>query len=65
MHQPDNPDKPDVPSVRTDSLAIAPVSLCAGETTQMAVALVNKEHDYMAFQLDLVLPAGITIAKNA
>lgn len=48
-----------------DNLSVATVSMTAGETKQVAIELNNPTHQYAAFQFDLVLPEGISIAKNA
>lgn len=47
-----------------DNLSIEGVTLQAGETRQVAIVLNNPDKMYAAFQFDLVLPAGVTIAKN-
>ena len=38
--------------------------MSAGETKQVAIVLNNPTNKYAAFQFDLVLPDGISIAKN-
>ena len=47
-----------------DNLTVEPVTMMPGETKQVAICLNNTEKMYAAFQFDLVLPDGITIAKN-
>lgn len=47
-----------------DNLSIEGVTLQAGEARQVAIVLNNPDKLYAAFQFDLVLPAGVTIAKN-
>ncbi len=47
-----------------DNLTVETVKMSAGETKQVAIALNNPTHKYAAFQFDLVLPEGISIAKN-
>ena len=47
-----------------DNLKVANVELKAGETKEMAIELNNPSKKYTAFQFDLVLPDGISIAKN-
>ena len=47
-----------------DNLTVANVEMSAGETKQIAIVLNNPTHKYAAFQFDLVLPEGISIAKN-
>ena len=58
------PDNPDPPVVGDDMLSVEAVSMSAGETKQVAVVLNNPTHKYAGFQFDLVLPEGISIAKN-
>jgi hypothetical protein len=57
-------DEPDPPVVGDDKLSVEAVSMSAGETKQIAIVLNNPTHKYAAFQFDLVLPEGISIAKN-
>ncbi|MBQ9525270.1 MAG: hypothetical protein IJR69_09160, partial [Bacteroidaceae bacterium] len=47
-----------------DNLTVETVKMSAGETKQVAIVLNNPTHQYAAFQFDLVLPDGISIAKN-
>lgn len=47
-----------------DNLLVSNVELKAGETKQIAIELNNPDNKYAGFQFDLVLPEGITIAKN-
>ena len=47
-----------------DNLTLEAVTLEPGETKQVAVSLNNPQNTYTAFQFDLVLPEGITIAMN-
>ena len=48
----------------SDMFSMDPFYIKAGETKTLALRLNNAE-SYTAFQLDLVLPAGLTIAKDA
>lgn len=59
------PDDPPVVEPSCDSLWVAYIELIKGETRQVAVNLKNKTRQYAAFQLDLTLPEGISIAKNS
>ena len=52
------------PVVGDDGLVVEAVAMNAGETKQMAIGLNNPALQYAAFQFDLVLPEGISIAKN-
>ena len=52
------------PVAGDDMLSVEAVSMSAGETKQVAIVLNNPTHKYAAFQFDLVLPEGISIAKN-
>ena len=47
-----------------DNLTVEAVTLMPGETKQVAICLNNPQKMYAAFQFDLVLPEGISIAKN-
>jgi len=47
-----------------DDLTIETITLEPGETKQVAICLNNSEKTYTAFQLNLELPEGVTIAKN-
>ncbi len=47
-----------------DHFAVEPIVLMPGQTKQLAISLENPLQAYAAFQLDLVLPAGITVARN-
>jgi hypothetical protein len=47
-----------------DNLTVSDVEIKAGETVNLAIELNNPSKKYAAFQFDLVLPKGITIAKN-
>ena len=55
---------PNPPVVGDDMLSVEAVSMSAGDTKQIAIVLNNPTHKYAAFQFDLVLPDGISIAKN-
>ena len=58
------PDNPDPPVVGDDMLSVEAVSMSAGETKQVAFVLNNPTRKYAAFQFDLLLPEGISVAKN-
>ena len=60
----DSPEVPDPPVVDEDMLVIDDVSMSAGGTCQVAISLNNPKKMYSAFQFDLLLPEGISIAKN-
>ena len=45
----------------SDALEVQSITLHAGETRTIDVALRNTEHNYMAMQCDLVLPQGLTL----
>ena len=47
-----------------DNLTIEKAAVSAGGTRQIAIELKNTNKQYEAFQFDLVLPEGISIAKN-
>lgn len=55
---------PEQQTVGDDMLSVEPVNMKAGETKQVAIVLNNPTNKYAAFQFDLVLPDGISIAKN-
>jgi len=48
-----------------DNLVVSGVEINAGETAVVSVELSNPSKTYVAFQFDLALPTGITIAKNS
>lgn len=45
----------------SDVLGIQSISLSAGQTRTIDVDMTNIEHDYIAMQLELVLPQGVTL----
>jgi hypothetical protein len=47
-----------------DNLTIEKATVSAGGTRRIAIELKNTNKQYEAFQFDLVLPEGISIAKN-
>ena len=47
-----------------DNLTVEAVTLMPGETKQVAISLENPQKAYAAFQFDLLLPEGISMAKN-
>ena len=47
-----------------DNLTVSDVELSAGETKEITIDLNNPDKVYTAFQFDLVLPEGVTIALN-
>jgi len=47
-----------------DNVTVSDVTMAAGETKEVAIELVNPDADYSAFQFNLVLPEGFSIAKN-
>ncbi len=47
-----------------DNLTVEVVTLKPGETKQVAISLENPQKAYAAFQFDLLLPEGISMAKN-
>jgi hypothetical protein len=47
--------------VTSDALALSTVSMRAGDTRTIEVALNNDEHDYTALQCEVVLPEGLTL----
>ena len=56
--------QPDTPVAGDDMLTVEAISMAAGDTKQMTIGLKNPTHQYAAFQFDLVLPEGVSIAKN-
>ena len=53
-----------VGNMLADNLSVADLQLTAGEEKQIAVDLTNIEHSYVAFQFDMILPQGVTVAKD-
>ena len=47
-----------------DNLSVGSVKMGPRETKQLEINLVNPDKQYTAFQFDLQLPEGISIAKN-
>ncbi|MBQ9665783.1 MAG: hypothetical protein IJV33_04870 [Bacteroidaceae bacterium] len=47
-----------------DNLTVENVTMSAGETKEVSIALDNPNAEYVAFQFDLVLSEGLSIAKN-
>lgn len=47
-----------------DNLQVEDIQLEKGEEKQISIELVNPDHNYAAFQFDLTLPEGVTIALN-
>lgn len=54
-----------VGSMLADNLTVSNVTLQAGGTGALTINLNNSGKQYVAFQFDMVLPNGISIAKNA
>ena len=52
-------------SAVADNLTVSDVEIKAGETVDVAIGLNNPNKKYAAFQFDLVLPEGVSIAKNS
>ena len=53
-----------VGSIFADNLTVSSIELKAGQSKNVIINLNNSEKQYVAFQFDLVLPDGISIAKN-
>lgn len=51
-------------STFADNLTMENVTLQSGETCQVGIVLNNSENEYSAFQFDLILPEGVSVAKN-
>ena len=47
-----------------DNLVVPDITLAAGETKTLDIELVNTDKQYTGFQFDLVLPEGVSIAKD-
>lgn len=47
-----------------DNLQVENIQLEKGEEKQISIELVNPDKNYAAFQFDLTLPEGVTIALN-
>lgn len=47
-----------------DNLSVEDVTLQPGENVQVGIVLNNPDKTYAAFQFDLVLPEGVSVAKN-
>ena len=53
-----------VGNILADNISVNDVKMSAAEEKQISVNLTNTENNYVAFQFDLVLPAGVTVAKD-
>ncbi len=51
-------------SVFADDLSVGEVKMTPGKTNKLSIVLNNSSSQYTAFQFDLVLPEGLTVAKN-
>lgn len=47
-----------------DNLKVSDFVIAAGEEKQIAIELLNPDRNYVAFQFDMTLPEGVTIAVN-
>lgn len=61
----DNPEEPVSQPTTEDKLAVETISMRAGATATVDILLNNQATDYTAYQFDLTLPVGFSIAKNA
>ena len=50
--------------MQADNLAVSDFNLTAGEEKRFSIELNNPDRNYVAFQIDLTLPEGMTIAVN-
>ena len=50
--------------VNTDVITVENTHGILGETATIAINLDNESEDFTAYQLDIALPSGITLAKN-
>ena len=50
--------------ILADNISVNDITLSAGEEKQITINLTNTENNYVAFQFDLVLPTGVTVAKD-
>ena len=62
--KPDGPDEPDTPVTTDDKLTVAEVKTSAGKTVTVPINLENKTTNLSAYQFDLTLPTGFTLATN-
>lgn len=49
---------------QSDAFVVGDFNLAPGQTKEMTISLENAEKAYTAFQFDLTLPEGVTIAKE-
>ena len=54
-----------VSRVVADNLMLSDIDMKAGETMEIVIGLDNPMNSYTAFQFDLILPEGISIAKDS
>ena len=49
---------------KADNVSVPNVTMDAGQSTNVAISLTNSNTGYVAFQMDLTLPEGVTIIKS-
>ena len=52
-------------TTQADNLAVGTVTMVPGQTKEVAISLENPQQAYTAFQLELVLPEGVTMVRDA
>ena len=52
-------------TTQADNLAVGSVTMVPGQTKEVAISLENPKQAYTAFQLELVLPEGVTMVRDA
>ena len=52
-------------TAQADNLAVGSVTMVPGQTKEVAISLENPQQAYTAFQLELVLPEGVTMVRDA
>lgn len=62
--EPDQEPDPEPVPTDDDVISVAEIAVGSGSTTNFAINLTNKTTDLTAYQFDLVLPIGITLATN-
>ena len=62
--EPDPGPNPEPVPTDDDVLSVAEITVGSGSTANFAINLINKATDLTAYQFDLILPTGFTLATN-
>ncbi len=62
--EPEPEPEPEPVATDDESITVAQISIAPGNTSNFAIHLTNKTTDLTAYQFDLILPIGFTLATN-